>query len=291
MDTPRELSRTQRTRLWKWGRRAGFSLGVVAVLTTTMILIGCIRPAVATPSFDLSRPEVAELVRQMRDDPRPLVRPVVVLSGWRAWPHAIASVERHVRRSTSGDRDDFLKVSYMFSGDIDKIVDDVVVRVEERWPSDDPNETIEVDVIAVSMGGLVARAAADPPGARGRTGKRLNAARVFTLATPHRGAKLAETIRLDASARAMQPGSDWLADLDSRFDDRTYALIPYGQTNDRWVGATRTAPHGMQPYWTGGTLMFSHFDARNNPWFLADIARRLRGEEPISITPAKPPRD
>jgi hypothetical protein len=214
-----------------------------------------------------------------------------VLSGWRAWPHAAGQVESAIRKATSGDKNDFIVVSYMFSGDIDEIVEDVVARVEEAWPSGEAGETVEVDVVAISMGGLVARAAADDVEARSRTGKRLNAKRIFTLATPHRGAKLARSIALDEAARKMAPDSPWLVALNARFVHRSHELVPYGQTNDAWVGATNTAPPGEQPYWTGGTLLFSHFNARNNPWFLADIARRLRSEEPIAIEAAEPPVD
>jgi len=56
-----------------------------------------------------------------------------------------------------------------------------------------PACTSEVDVIGVSMGGVVGRCAAAPPPA-GRLGKRLKIARLFTISSPHRGAVMASLL-------------------------------------------------------------------------------------------------
>ncbi|MEM7622789.1 MAG: hypothetical protein AAF235_06250, partial [Planctomycetota bacterium] len=141
----------------------------------------------------------------------------------------------------------------------------------------------EVDLVGISMGGLVARALASeafgsPP---------LNATRVFTLASPHGGAKLADKIALDPAAMAMREGSEMLARLDGAWHDRGYDLVPYAVLNDTLVGATRTAPPGMDPVWTPGTHVLSHFTVSETPGIIGDIARRLRNEPPLA-GPASP---
>ncbi|MEM1329290.1 MAG: hypothetical protein AAGG07_01885 [Planctomycetota bacterium] len=285
------LAERKPRKLVRWARKLGIGALATAGVTWTVIAVGCVRLERSTPSFTQSRAEVRTITSRLESAPVELDRPVVLLSGYRAWPSMVGRVERRIRETTSGDRKDFLEISYPLGDDIDRIVERVVEKVDQRWPSDNPDETIEVDVIAISMGGLVARAASEPPAIREREGKRLNSVRVFTLASPHRGASLAERIALDTAAKSMRPGSEWLSDLNSRVSERDYELICYGQLRDGWVGATRTAPPGMSPYWTGGTRWFSHFDSATNPWFLADIALRLRGERPIARVPSTPPSD
>ncbi|MFC1766418.1 esterase/lipase family protein [Planctomycetota bacterium] len=63
--------------------------------------------------------------------------------------------------------------------------------------SDDPNQTVQADVIAHSMGGLVSRyAAMEVPGK-----PRLRIAHLFTIATPHQGALISIPPSPDPRAR------------------------------------------------------------------------------------------
>src|SRR6185369_10092730 len=116
-------------------------------------------------------------------------------------------------------------ISYTFGTRFDTLARTVIERVEATWPSDNPEETVEVDVVGVSMGGLVARWAALPPADRfregaahnpGATGKRLRIRNLYTLGTPHRGAILANLIAPDPIARDMRAGSGFLRTLDAR---------------------------------------------------------------------------
>ncbi|MEM1329291.1 MAG: hypothetical protein AAGG07_01890 [Planctomycetota bacterium] len=239
----------------------------------------------------MTKEEVRSLQEEMEADPKPLRRPVVLLSGYRAPPTMIGALESRLRRLTGASSENMLAITYSFDGDIDDIADNVVERVEREWPSEDPEWTVEVDVVAISMGGLVGRAAADDPAKRGAARKRLNAARIFTLASPNNGAKSANLLSLTPAANDMKPGSEWLAELNGRLGEQRYELIPYAQLNDVIVGARNTTPPGMDPYWTGGTAFFSHSTISENPWVLTDIARRLRGEVPIADEPSAPPSD
>lgn len=252
---------------------------------------GCIRTGGTSPCFSVSYREARDLRRNLEKEPRiELERPVVLLSGYRALPSMVNRLHWRLAEMTTGEKDDFLAVAYPFEDNIDRAVDRAVAAVEAWSPSGNADETIEVDVVAISMGGLVARAAAEPPALRGRDGKRLKIRRLYTLATPHRGASLADHITLDQASRAMKPGSGWLADLNGRAHYESYELVCYGQTMDGWVGVANTAPPEVDPYWTPGTYAFSHFNAPTNPWFLVDIALRLRGEEPITTSASEPPK-
>ena len=69
----------------------------------------------------------------------------------------------------------------------------------------------------------------------------------------------------------------------------------YAQLRDWWVGAGRAAPPGMVPIWTdtegAAARVFSHFQINFNRRVLRDIARRLRGEEPVARCGSLPPCD
>lgn len=249
-------------------------------------------------SLAVSREQAVALSDKMRHDHRPLARPVVVLNGYRGLPSLANRIARKLREMTSGDRADLLPISYTLDTDFDRIAAEVVRRVDARWPSADPDQTVEVDVVGISMGGLVARWAALPPAQRFRgaastppgkaTGKRLRIAHLFTISTPHRGAGFCDSLAPDAAARDMRRGSPFLGVLDAALPSAPYELVCYGQLRDHLVGATRCAPEGRQPIWTSGTFLFSHFKAGDNPLFLADIARRLR-REPALLEPGPPP--
>ncbi len=240
------------------------------------------------PDFEVSPPDLASAVSDMRAEPVRLERPVLVLSGWRSPALVSLAMAERLAVMTSGRSEDFFPLAYPLSGDIREIVRRVANETASKYPGESSERTAEVDVVAHSMGGLVARA-----GACGmiQGAPRLRIARLFTLGTPHRGAKLARAIAPDAAAKAMRPGSSFLAELDERLADAEFELTCYAHLNDRWVGATHCAPPGMEPIWTAGTRAFSHFSVTEDRRILADIARRLRGETPLAQGPSKPPRD
>jgi pimeloyl-ACP methyl ester carboxylesterase len=192
---------------------------------------------------------------------------------------------RRLRTLTGAGDGEVLPVSYPLCWNVDSAVQRVVERVTDRLGGG----AADVDVVAVSMGGLIARAAAAPATAR-RVGNRLHIARLFTLATPHRGARLSRWIAPDSSARAMRPGSDFLRWLDEAYGCAEYRLICYTRLGDTWVGATNTAPAGVTPIWFPRTIG-SHIYISQDPRITLDIARRLRAEEPLFEPAAPPPHD
>lgn len=241
----------------------------------------------SNPLFPVTRSEAQADLRRMASIPVRLERPVVVLGGWRSPPPLAMLLAQRLREVTSGREQDFLSISYPLQTDLEQIARRVVEQVQKTWPSDDPSATVEVDVVGVSMGGLVARLAAMPSSER----RQLRIRRLFTLATPHRGARLAGRIAPDGAARDMRPGSDFLERIDDALPRSEYDLLCYAHLNDQMVGATNASPTGIDPIWVSGTLAFSHYTTTTDRRIRADLARRLRGEKPLALGTSRPPRD
>ncbi len=159
--------------------------------------------------------------------------------------------------------------------------------ISERFPSPDTGATVEVDVVGISMGGLIARLAATPRA----SSPRLRIARLFTLGTPHRGAKVAHLIRPDPTVRDMRPGSAFLQQLDDALPRAEYELTCYARLGDSWVGARNTAPPGQDPIWIRGPRFMSHVTISSDALIITDIARRIRNEPPLPVRASPPPRD
>lgn len=221
----------------------------------------------------------------MRSVPIGLARPLIVVAGWHApsWPSA--TLARHLHGLIGGPESMAAGIGFPFCLSMESAVTRAVQEVEARWPFTDPVSTTEVDVIGISMGGLIARAAAIP--AHGR--KRLSISRLFTLGTPHRGARMASLMPVDPLARVMRPGSKFLQGLDAALPDASYELICYARLRDSWVGACNASPQDRNPHWKPGPLLLSHQTITLDPLIRLDIARRLRSEPPLALRPTAPP--
>ncbi len=269
------------------------------VILASSLIAGC-TPDSTNPRFAVTGEFIDSEWSRLRAQPAVLERPLVVLGGYRSPSLFAGGVASDLRRLTGAGQDQVLAIGYPFDDNFPTLARRVVDAVEKRWPSDDPDRTIEVDVVGLSMGGLVARAAAASPhipatfsGSEPPLGppKALRIRRLFTLGTPHRGALLAETIALDPMAIDMKPGSGFLAALNAKLATSTYELICYARTRDDIVGATNAAPPGREPIWVEGPRFFSHHTTHDDRRFLVDIARRLRGETPLGHEGEAPPRD
>lgn len=274
---------------------------VLPLVSAALVLWGSGCIALPTPGAHapVTRESAATDLTELYQQQRPLARPVVVLGGYRTLGMHAAPLVSKLRRATSGKNDDFLYLFYPLDTNFDDIAAYVVREVENRWPSADAAQTVPVDVVGVSMGGLVARWAALPPPERVRSAqaspapgaKRLNIVRLFTFSSPHRGALMAERVHIDPAARDMCAGSAFLDTLDEQRSAHPYELVCYAQLDDLIVGATRAAPPGEDPIWSEGTLLFSHISSVENPIFVTDVAKRLRGEKPLVSPHGPPPRD
>ena len=221
--------------------------------------------------------------------PGRLVRPLLVLSGWRAPGFPAAALAARLRRLVGeSDARRAGAVSFTFCNRIEQGPPKVIRAVDRLWPTDDPEATTEIDVVGISMGGLIARAAAAGL-ETGASGRRLRIARLFTLGTPHRGARVARWLRPEPSVRSMAPGSEFLAALDRALPAAEYELVCYARLRDSWVGASNTAPHGRSPIWKPGPPLLAHQTISTDRLIRLDIARRLRGEPPFGACASAPP--
>ncbi len=252
---------------------------------------GVLPPAEGTasdrnPAFDVSDEAVARDLARMRANPVPLQRPVVVLAGWHAPGVSSLGLEMLLRPATSARREDFLSIAYPFAFTMESAVAKARRLVDAKFA-----HARELDLVGISMGGLVARVLARE---FERGGSR-RAVRIFTLASPHQGARLADLVTLDPASRLMVRGSAFLRGLDEDLSRNTYSLTCYTLLSDWFVGASRTAPPGHTPIWLKGRSLlersFSHFLIPRCRPVVADLARRLRGEEPHARCAAPPPRD
>lgn len=249
--------------------------------------------SIHNPDFPLSLATLPPLEARLRANPVALERPVIVLGGWRSPRFSPRSVESVLRPLTSGRAEDFLTIAYPLAGSVEAAAGRALKAIRARFA-----DRHEFDIVGISMGGLVARLLLHGLVRDAGPGSTpIRAKRLFTLATPHAGAVLADYIRPDRAASSMRRGSALLSRLASLSPEGQYEFVPYAQLRDWWVGATRTAPPDWetQPRWLDAETRFakvlSHFAINHDPRILADIALKLRGEEPVSRKGTRPPRD
>jgi pimeloyl-ACP methyl ester carboxylesterase len=244
---------------------------------------GCAVPPF-NPSFPIATADAKHLLEEMEKDRKPLARPLVILGGYLDPGLGSWWVGRRLRRVVADER--ILEVEFFFASTFDECRAKLIDAVEAAFPSANLDWTTTVDVVGISMGGLVARLAALPAGGGASSGQRLRIARLFTISTPHRGAALAELPSLHPLHLDMRPGSDFLQHLNEA--RRDYEIIPYARLGDGIVGVENTAPPGETAWWLpGGPLAPAHIASATDLRIHADIARRLRGEEPLARSPPK----
>ena len=230
----------------------------------------------------------------MRREPVGVARPVLVLAGWRAWPTMPRKLARSLALLTGAEASMFVPVAYPLAGSIDAAARVVMEMATSALGGGSPGGAAtqagallpECDVVAVSMGGLVARYLASGLW----SGPRLRVKRLMTLSTPHRGARLARVFKIDEAARAMEPGSAFLTRLDRELASREYELRCYTRLRDWWVGAPNCAPPGMEPMWLPTpALTLGHLFVSLDARLIVEVARVLRGEAPMGRPGATPP--
>ena len=259
-------------------------------LAPLALAAGCVPPipdAPLNPSFPLTMSAARAALDYDQAHPKPLRRPLLIVGGFADPGFGTRSLLRQFRAATGDDRIVAVSLGYEQSWAQCRL--DIVAAVDAAFPTADPGRTTEVDVIGASMGGLAARyAAVPPPPGRGR---RLRIARLFTLSSPLRGAVLADGIPLNV--HPLQAGmrtSSWvyqrIADAEQRWDD-LYSVYSYVRLRDDQVGPQNAAVVGAAPWWVSAppwpqpTHHGSFLDRR----FLADVAARLRGDQPLSRDP------
>jgi hypothetical protein len=257
---------------------------VALSIALALLIAGCAKQPV-NPSFAVSSRDAKDAIKAMAKEEKPLERPVIVLGGYHDIGIGPASFLPKLREAIHGD-DRIVSVTYFFGGSFDDCRREVIKEVEKKFPSGDgAQETVEVDVIGLSMGGIVARhAALERP-----SEKRLNIKRLFTISSPHRGAVRAALPTVHQLHRDLRSGSKFLRELEAAEEaegGRDYEIIPYVRLGDWIVGPENAAPRdAAAAYWVPNPpLNSAHWGAPLDPRIVADIARRLRGETPFTTT-------
>lgn len=258
-------------------------LSILSVLLAP--LAGC-ATFPANPTFPLSQVQASQDLDAMARNPLPVSRPVLILGGFLDPGYMTTLVAADLHRAISNDP--FATVTFIDCASFDQCRRHLIGKVEQQFPSNDPRYTTKVDVVAMSMGGLIARYAARPSPEAAPL-KQLRIARLFTIAAPHRGALLADWPTISEMAIQMRPGSAFLRSLNTPPIAAEYHLLPYVWANDNIVGAANAAPPGQTAWWLPPIPLESpHIGSMRDPRIIADIARRLRGEPPYTIEPPAP---
>ncbi|MDY7110120.1 MAG: hypothetical protein SYC29_15925 [Planctomycetota bacterium] len=254
--------------------------------TVLALLAGCAADRPLNPSFPLTVAAARQALWQMQADPKPLQRPVLVLSGIHDPGLVAASLGNRLRRITTEDAT-IETISFFGTDTFDACRARLLDRAEAMAGSGEGGGLAgEVDVVAVSMGGLVARYAAM---ARPEDERKLRIRRLFTISSPHRGASMASLPTLDRRIVDMRSGSAFLLALDAALEKAHYELLCYVRLGDAIVGASNAAPPGRRAWWVQPGASLAHLWAHEDRRIVADIARRLRGEAPFTrLPPAEP---
>jgi hypothetical protein len=257
-----------------------------ALLVLLSLLIpasGCSRQV--NPSFSLSDSEAQSALKQMRVEPKPLSRPLVLLGGFADFGIGTALMENRVKPLF--DRPDLLIITFGDCTSFEQCRQRVIETIDRRFPNQrNLDRTAEVDVIGQSMGGLIALySAVDLKDGSSR----LNARRIFTLSSPLQGAKLAinAPLTLTNMHRDLRPDSPLYRKLTQmQFDGD---LFSYTGLNDNIVGEQFASAPGRGVWWVDTPAIGSaHLRGIMDDRVLADVARRLRGETPYAIEPPAP---
>jgi pimeloyl-ACP methyl ester carboxylesterase len=241
-------------------------------------------PRYLNPDFHLEPGDLAAETQRLRASPTALNRPVVILGGWHSPGVANISMASRLGPFTSGRAEDFTSVTYPFAISLRSAAAHAHAVIRSKGLHDR-----DIDLVGISMGGILSRALAADAFGFGP----VRVQRIFTVASPHRGAKIAKSVCPDPCAWDMRPGSRFLCGLNERGCD--IELHCYGALRDWWIGARNTAPPGQLPYWIdvhpGIGRLCTHFAINHDQLVMVDIARRLRGEEPVARRASEPPID
>ncbi len=238
-------------------------------------LVGCAEQP-SNPSFPVTADDAEQHLDTMHAHPAHLHRPLVIVGGMNDPFVGTWWARREISRAI--DDENIVGVSLFFCGTFDSCRDHIIEEVQARFPNSDPKQTVEVDVIGISLGGIAASySALDHPGR-----PRLRIRRLFTISSPHRGAQVASEWPVVSSVQKdMRAGSEFLNRLSACPVD--YEIVPYVRLGDTTVGTLNAAPEGQTPIWMPcPTFQSTHSMAVFDVRVLADIARRLRDEPPLA---------
>jgi pimeloyl-ACP methyl ester carboxylesterase len=257
-----------------------------AVVLCVSVMAGCAATDKSTTreSFVVQTEQATAYLSRQDAKRTKLDRPLVILGGFAELGLLPALMEKRLREQFDGT---IIRVTF---ADLTRFPDcrrRLVETLDARLGLAGETETAEVDVLGMSMGGLVAvYSAIDDPG----LGKRVKIRRAFTIGSPLQGAKLARRwpFVMTDMHRDMIPGSALLKRIAA--EKRDYELVSYSRLGDRTVGAAYASLPGSTLHWVDNPWLSSaHVGSFWDARILGDIVRRLRGEEPFTLNTGELP--
>ena len=275
----------------KTGSASAISFCILHFAFCIFFLAGCGTTDRINPSFSVSTDTAKQILAGEAAHPKALVRPLVIVGGYFDPGIAAPIMGGHFRDWTHDRR--IVTVSLGLCFTIEQCRRHIIDEVDEAFPTSDPNETTEVDVIGYSLGGLASRYAAEDPKPGMEPQRRLRIARLFTISSPLRGAVAAESIPLInvmPLVRTMTPGSDVIRGVALPHGaDEIYPVYSYVRLRDYEVGSSNAALPGQSAWWVQAPpLLRPHGLAFTDARILADILLRLHDETPLSTEPPAP---
>ena len=260
---------------------------VCAFMAAAMTLgSGCMN-CTTNPRYPEPAAEASLRLAQYAQSPSVPERPILVLGGYMDPGFASGSLERALRRACGPDTE-IVAVSF---GDCTSMAQcrDRLMAATRALRAARPE--CAFDVVANSMGGLIARYSALPEDEIARCGLpspaqagMLRIHHLYTICTPHRGALMAEGPLGSPMTKDMRPGSRFLSCLDSALPSAPYGLTCFARAGDSIVGADRSAPAGIEPIlFDTPPFELAHVDAHRDPRILLVIVRGLRGEPSLPL--------
>lgn len=262
-------------------------LAVCAVMAAAMTLgSGCVH-GTSNPRYPEPAAEASLGLSRYAQSPWVPQRPILVLGGYMDPGFASGTLERALRNACGPDTK-IVAVSFGDCTSMAQCRDRVMAAtrpLRAAWPN------CAFDVVANSMGGLVARYSAlsadeiagcglPSPAQAGML--RIN--HLYTICTPHLGALMAEGPLGSQMTKDMRAGSRFLSCLDSALPSAPYELTCFAREGDGIVGADRSAPAGIEPIqFDTPPFELAHVDAHRDPRILLVIVRSLRGERSLPL--------
>lgn len=257
---------------------------------------GCSADRPMNPSFPVTHAAARADLRRMSEDKRAFQRPVVVCAGIFD-PGAGSKWVADQLRAVTTTPELVIDTGFWGCDDFDACRERVLTKFTRRFGVGAGGaDTMECDAVGVSMGGIVSRYAALRREAVDPAGQRLNVRRLFTIGSPHHGAAWWDRSPWDQRGMAMRPGGPFMRRLEVALRDArergtpdAFEVFAYVRLGDQIVGEANAAGPDGRVWWVGNpALEFAHLQAFDDPRILADIARRLRGETPLSTEPFTP---
>ncbi len=245
---------------------------------------GCMSPPrEANPAFPVTIEAARADLDRMYADPKPAARCVAIIGGI-ADPSI--SSEAIIERLAPTLKDStVIEVDFFGTTTFAQARAHLLKTLRLGLKLDENAPIPEIDVVAFSMGGLVARDAASCV----HGSERVPIRRLYTISTPHLGARVASAPFHFPQSEDMQITSDFLVELDEVLPDACFELCCYAVTDDVTVGEEFAAPIGWPLWWVPVQAgRYGHLSGFTDERILSDIARRLRGEPPLTLGPASP---